>query len=371
MSKILILANSSGGLYDFRNELVTRFIGRGDEVVISLPDELRVPELRAEGAKVIHTHINRRGMNPMEDIKLYKAYKELISQEKPDVVVTYTIKPNVYGGMAAGKLKVPYVATITGLGSAFQGGSFKKNLIKMLVVFLYKMGLKKSSCIFFQNSENRGIFESLGITKGKKTKLVNGSGVDLERHVQEAYPGHEDDIVRFLYVGRLMREKGTAEYLEAAHLLHEKYDDRVSVATIGYYDEDFRDEVNKAVKNGELKTIPFNKDINLFLKEADVIVMPSYHEGMSNVLMEASATGRPVLASNISGCREIVDDGVTGFLFEKQSTSSLFEAMDKMAALSVSERRQMGEAARKKVEKEFDRHSIIDAYVNEIIGLIH
>ncbi len=366
MSKVLILANSSGGIYDFRNELVTRLIGMGEEVVISLPDELRVPELTAEGARVVHTDINRRGMNPFEDIKLYKAYRELITEEKPDAVITYTIKPNVYGGYACRKLKVPYFSTITGLGSAFQGGSFKRNMIKKLVVLMYRTGLKGCTCVFFQNSQNKGIFENLGIVKNVDTRLVNGSGVDLERHKAEPYPVHNDDIVRFLYVGRLMKEKGTGEYIEAAGRLHKEFGDKVSIAAIGYYEDDFRDQVESAVKRGELKMIPFNKDIHPFLTEADVIVMPSYHEGMSNVLMEGSATARPVIASNISGCKEVVDDGKSGFLFEAGDTDSLFDAMRRIAKLPVDERRQMGIAARDKVEREFDRHSIIDAYINEI-----
>ncbi len=366
MSKIMILANSSGGLYDFRNELVTGLLELGHEVVISLPDDLRVPELKAEGARVIHTDINRRGMNPLEDLKLYKEYKRIIKEEKPDAVVTYTIKPNVYGGYACRKLKVPYISTITGLGSTFQGGSFKRNLVKKLVVAMYKTGFKDCRCVFFQNSQNREIFEKHGIVSGVNTKLVNGSGVDLKRHNKEAYPGHADDVVRFLYVGRLMAEKGTAEYLEAAGRIHKDFGDKVSVSAIGYYEDDFKEQVEKAVEKGELKMIPFNKDIHPFLKEADVIVMPSYHEGMSNVLMEASATARPVLASNISGCREIVDDGVTGFLFEAKNADSLYTAMKKMAKLSADQRRTMGESARSKMEREFDRYSIIDAYITEI-----
>ncbi|MBE5859891.1 MAG: glycosyltransferase family 4 protein [Butyrivibrio sp.] len=370
MSKILILANSSGGLYDFRNELITRLIAQRDEVVISLPDELRVPELMAEGARVVHTDINRRGMNPIEDFKLLKAYENLIEAEKPDMVVTYTIKPNVYGGFAARKKGVPFISTITGLGSAFQDGGLKKSIIKHLVITMYKVGLKGCSCVFFQNKENQNKFKRFGITKKLKTRLVNGSGVDLEKHVPQDYPGHEDNVVRFLYVGRLMKEKGTAEYLEAAHLMHEKYGNKVSVATIGYFDEDFGELIEQARKRGELKTIPFNKDIRPYLKEADVIVMPSYHEGMSNVLMEASATARPVLASNISGCKEIVDDGETGFLFKKQDAKALFDAMDRMASLDVSQRRAMGLLARAKVEREFDRHSIIDAYIDELLNVM-
>ena len=197
--------------------------------------------------------------------------------------------------------------------------------------------------------------------------MVNGSGVDLLRHCFEEYPGHrEDGITRFLYVGRLMREKGTTEYLEAARLLHEKYGDRVSVAAIGYCEEEFAEELSKGEREGYFKLIPFNPVIHPFLKEADAVVMPSYHEGMSNVLLEASATGRPVLASDISGCKEIVEDGITGFKFKPRNTNALFDAMCRFMELPAESRRVMGQKAREKMEKEFDRRKITDAYMDEI-----
>ena len=361
MPKALILANSSSGLYDFRNELLTGLMEKGYEVVVSLPDDLKVKELNDEGCRVVHTDINRRGVNPIQDMALLRAYKSLIKNERPDVVITYTIKPNIYGGYVCRRLKVPYVATITGLGTTFERGG----ILLKLIVAMYKVSLKKCSCLFFQNNENRKIFESHGI-RARKHVTVNGSGVNLEKHVKEAYPGHSDDVTRFLYIGRLMTEKGSAEYIEAARELHERYGNKVSFAAVGYCEDDFKPVADKAVAEGYLKVIPYQKDIHPYMKEADAIVHPSYHEGMSNVLMEAAATGRPVLASDISGCREVVDNGKSGILFEPRNVKALTGALEKFMSLDEDARRDMGRAARTLVEQKFDRRSIILTYIEEI-----
>ena len=361
--KVLILCNSSGGLYDFRNDLPLRLLSAGHEVIVSVPDEVRTADLAAEGCHVIHTDIDRRGTNPVRDLGLLKAYRKLLSAEKPDIVLTYTIKPNVYGGYLCRRLHIPYIATITGLGSTFQRGS----MVKRLVTVMYRAGLKGARCVFFQNETNREIFLSERILrKDARTRLVSGSGVDLAHHVVQEYPGHADDVIRFLYVGRLMREKGTREYLTAARRLHDELGSAVSVAAIGYTDDDLEAELMHAEKDGVFKRIPFDREIRPYYREADIVVMPSYHEGMSNVLMEAAAAGRPVIASDIPGCRELVEDGVTGFLAAPGDADSLFEAMWKMTGLTTSERREMGLKGRAKMEREFDRRNVIDAYIEEL-----
>ncbi len=366
MSKALILANSSTGLYDFRNELILKLLEEKAEVVISLPDDIRRKELENEGCKVIHTEINRRGVNPVQDMALFRVYKKMIKSEKPDIVITYTIKPNIYGGMACQMLKVPYVSTVTGLGSTFERGG----VLLKLIVFLYKTALKKCSCLFFQNEENRKKFEQYGI-RGKKHVTVRGSGVNLEKHYYEEYPGHQDDVTRFLYIGRIMKEKGTDEYLAAAKSLHEKYGNKVSFAAIGYCDDDYEERIKEAEKVGIFKMLPYAVDIHPYLKEADAIVHPSYHEGMSNVLMEAAATGRPVITTDISGCREVVDKDVSGFLAKPRDAKSLIEALERFMELDVSKRRDMGKAARSYVEQKFDRRSIILTYINEIKQILN
>ncbi len=362
MSGVLILGNSSGGLYDFRNGLLTELLTRGCEVTVSLPDEVRRRELEQEGCRFVLTAIHRRGMNPFEDAKLLLQYGRLLKTLRPDVVLCYTIKPNIYGGLQCRWHHVPYISTITGLGSTFQ----HNGLTKRLVTLLYRLGLRKSHCVFFQNAVNRQIFMDSGILRRQGTRLVSGSGVDLVRHRQETYPGHRDAVVRFLYVGRMMREKGTDEYLSAAKRLHERFGSAVSVAAIGYCDEDYEEKLAQAAEQGYLRMIPFDPEIHSYLTEADVIVMPSYHEGMSNVLMEGAAVGRPVLASDIPGCREIVEDQVTGLLFPPKSADALYAAMCRMMELTVEQRAEMGVQGRAKMEREFDRRQVTAAYMEEI-----
>lgn len=355
MKKILILANSSAGLYDFRNELIERLLGEY-QMVVSLPDEVKTRELAEEGCKVVHTPINRRGVNPAEDFKLLKAYFKLLKAEKPDLVLTYTIKPNIYGGFCCGFLKIPYLATVTGLGSTFQ----KKGLLLKMIVTMYRAGLKKAACVFFQNEENQKIFAGYHI-KGKSTKLVKGSGVNLEHHTFEKYP--EDEKVRFLFVGRMMREKGIEELLEAARALHGP---EVIFELLGYCDEDYQGRLDACEREGIIRQLGFHPEVHEYLKQASALVLPTWHEGMSNVLMEASATGRPVIATNISGCMEIFEEGVTGFGCEAKNSESLIWALEKFLALSLEERAQMGRAARAKMEREFDRNKVAREYYMEI-----
>lgn len=355
MKKILILANSSGGLYDFRNELVLRLL-KSYEVVVSLPDDVRTRELAEEGCRVIHTAINRRGVNPKEDISLLLSYRRLIQDEKPDLVLTYTIKPNIYGGFCSRMARVPYVETVTGLGSSFE----KKGLFLHMIVAMYRTALKKAECIFFQNEENRQIFESYHI-RGKQTKLVSGSGVNLKRHTMEPYP--EGDTTVFLYVGRMMREKGIEELLAAAEALHSE---KTQFWLLGYPDEDYEEKLQKAEKEGCIRLLPFDPDVHGYLAKASALVLPSYHEGMSNVLMEASATGRPVITTIVSGCKEVFEEGVTGFGCRKEDSEDLIRALEKFLALPLGKRAEMGRKAREKMEREFDREKVADAYLQEI-----
>lgn len=355
MSKVLILANSSGGLYDFRNELVEKLLTNG-QVTVSLPDDVKTKELSEEGCKVIYTPINRRGVNPIEDIKLFFNYCRLMKQEKPNLVLSYTIKPNIYGGFCCRMMKIPYIATVTGLGSTFQ----KEGIFLKMIVTMYRMGLKKAECIFFQNEENRGIFEKFHI-KGKSSRIVKGSGVNLERHRQEEYP--EGEAIKFLYIGRMMREKGIMELLDAAKALHSE---KISFELLGYCDEDLQGILDEYEAKGYIKQLGFDPQVQKHLKNCSALVLPTYHEGMSNVLMEASAAGRPVIATNISGCKEIFEEGVTGFGCRPGDSADLIRTLEKFAALSRDERAVMGQKARKKMEREFDRQRVVADYCEEV-----
>lgn len=355
MGRILILANSSGGLYDFRNELVAALL-EAHQVFISVPDDTKTEELKREGCQVIQTPMNRRGINPVEDLALYRAYRKLMKEVQPDLVLTYTIKPNIYGGFCARRRRLPYLSTVTGLGTAFE----KTGLLLWLVVRMYRAGLGKAACVFFQNEENRSIFGRLGIL-GKKERTVMGSGVNLGRHCYEPYPKREK--VQFLYVGRVMEKKGILEYLEAAKALQGR---NASFDILGYCDEDYQETLDEMERQGMIRQLGFHTEVHPYLTDTDAVVIPSFHEGMCNALLEAAATGRPVITTNISGCKETFEEGVSGFGFTPGKADELIRVMERFLALSYEERAQMGQAGRRKMEREFDRKRVTADYMEEI-----
>ena len=294
-------------------------------------------------------------------MKLYRTYGKIMKELKPALVVTYTIKPNIYGGFAASRRKIPYLATITGLGGAFD----RTGLLLKLIVTMYRTGLKRAACVFFQNEENRGIFQRMGIVP-KRTRMVMGSGVSLDRHTYEAYPEREE--THFLFVGRVMKERGILEYIEAAKRLHS---DKIFFDIMGYCDEDYQELLDTLEREGVIRQVGFQTQVHKYLASADAIVVASFHEGMSNALIEGAATGRPVIASDISGCREAFEEGVTGFGFTPGKAEELIEAMEKFLALSTQERAVMGRRGREKMEREFDRKLVTAAYMEEAERALH
>ena len=352
--KIVVLANNSGGLYDFRGMLMSELIGRGDTVIALTPLDDRVDELKVLGTELIETPINRRGINPAEDFKLLRNYKKLLRELKPDLVITYTIKPNVYGGFVCRLLKIPYAANITGLGTAFQG----KGMLRKLVTLMYKVGLKKAKTVFFENSENRQIFIDEKIVKEEKTCLLNGAGVNLEHFGVAEYP-EENGTTRFLFIGRVMKEKGIDELFKAMQLLREDGINCV-LDVVGGYEEDYSEKIKQYEDDGWLTYHGIQKDVRPFIEAAHCFVLPSWHEGMANTNLECAAMARSVITSNIHGCLEAVEDGVTGFLCEKQNPESLYNAMKRFCGLTFDERKQMGLSARRRMEAIFDKKKVVE-----------
>ncbi|MGN0307363.1 MAG: glycosyltransferase family 4 protein [Lachnospiraceae bacterium] len=359
MKKVLILANSSSGLYDFRNELVSELL-KEYEVYASLPDEVARRELEQEGCRFIFTKINRRGMNPIQDLGLLLTYGRLIRKIRPDCILTYTIKPNLYGGLMAGFLRIPFIPTITGLGTAF----LHEGAVNKLVKVLYRASFRRAEVVFFQNERNQKVFVENRLIFGR-TKTVPGSGVNLKTHSPESYPGREKPL--FLFVGRLMKEKGIEEFLHVA----KAYANQAEFVIIGDYEEDYHLQVEEGVREGWLNYEGPQRDVHSFYRKADAAIVASYHEGMSNVVLEAASTARPVLATNIHGCMEAVEDKVTGLLFEAGSREALEKAVESFLNLSISKREAMGQAARRKMEEEFDRNRVAQCYLEEIKNAVN
>lgn len=349
--KILILANNDVGLYQFRKELIEELL-QGNEVLISLPYGEMVEPLKKIGCRFIDTPVDRRGINPVTDLKLLMTYCRMLRKEKPDLVITYTIKPNVYGGLACRLMGVPYAANITGLGTAFQ----KKGLLKSLVTVMYKVGLKKAKTVFFENQENQQIFIHAGIAKQEKTCLLNGAGVNLERYQPTAYPG--GDTTRFLFIGRVMKEKGIDELFAAMRkLLSDGYDCTLDI--LGGCEENYRPVMEAYEAEGWLHYHGSQPDVRPYIAASHCGVLPSWHEGMANVNLECAASGCPIITSNIHGCLEAVENGVSGYLCERKDPESLYRVMKSFAELSFEQRTAMGLAGRKRMEEVFDKRKVV------------
>lgn len=362
MERILILANNDVGLYRFRKELIEELVKKY-EVHASLPYGEYVPILEEMGCRYIETPISRRGTNPITDYRLWVKYKSIIKDINPDVVLTYTIKPNIYGGLACKAANVPYIANITGLGSAIQNGE----ILRKIILTLYKMALSKAACVFFQNIPNRDFFIGKGIIISRH-RLIPGSGVNIEEHRLEEYPCDSDGLT-ILFIGRIMREKGIVELLEAAEWIHGEYP-HVQFSLLGDAEEDYTDRIRALEEKGVITYYGHQGDVHSFIKDSHATILPSYHEGLSNVLLESAASGRPVLASRVTGCSETFDDGVSGFGFEARDAKDMGGALIRFINMPHNQKEAMGMAGRKKMEQEFDRGIVIDAYMEEIDRII-
>ena len=357
--KILILTNSIGGLHSFRKEVVKAIVDAGYEVYISEPDDdERVRYFEEIGCHIVKTAFNRRGMNPLEDFKLMLKYRMMIKQLKPKAVLTYTIKPNIYGGIACRLTGTPQLANVTGLGDAMENGGW----LQKLTVGLYKMGIGKARCVFFQNATNKQFCEAHGIV-GRKTRLLPGSGVNLEHHRFLELPS--DRVIKFLFISRLLRDKGTEEFFEMAKAIKARYEN-TEFQILGWCEGDYQQQLDELVEKGVVKYLGSTSDVRPYLADVHCTIMPSYHEGMSNVNLESAANGRPVITTGVPGCRETVDDGVTGFLVKPRDAVSVIEGVERFLALPYEDKQKMGRQAREKVEREFDREIVVKAYLEEI-----
>ena len=360
MPTIAILTNSISGLYSFRRELVEELVNKGCKVVISSPlqDDEKAAWFAAKGCVMEKIEIDRRGTNPIRDLKLLAKYSRLLKCYHPAAVLTYTAKPNIYGGIAAAMCNIPQLATITGLGYAIEHGGWLSRLTTML----YRIGLRNAVCVFYQNYNIEKFCKANHI--GKNGRNVPGSGVNLEYNALLPCPSPEEPL-RLLFVGRVMKDKGIDELLDVAcRMKHEGLG--VEFHLVGDCEERYESKLRQLQQEGIVMWHGRVADVRPLLATAAAIVHPSYHEGMSNVLMEAAAMGRPAVASDICGCREVVDDGVTGYLFPAGDSEELYIKLRKMVNLTWADRKAMGMAARAKMERMFDRKKVVAAYMEEL-----
>ena len=356
---ILILANNDVGLYKFRKELLKKLL-ENNHLYISLPQGELIPKLIEMGCVYVETTMDRRGMNPIRDGKLVIAYERLIRRIKPDLIITYTIKPNIYGGMVASFHKITYAVNITGLGSAFQ----REGVMKWLVVSFYKRTIKRAKAVFFENEENQKLFLSERIVRKSQSCLLPGAGINLEEYRMAPIP--EENGTVFLFIGRIMKEKGIEELIRAAELIKREFGNS-SVQVVGPMEEPYEEQMERLKKDGVLNYYGFQSDVKPFLKGCHCFVLPSYHEGMANTLLEAAAMGRPLITTDIAGCREAVAEGKNGYLVPKRDAEQLYRAMKTFVQLPYEKKVEMGRMSRSIMEAEFDKALVVETTIRRIV----
>ena len=357
--KILVVTNHSYMLWQFRRELIQRLM-EDAEVVISTPFVGHEQDFAAMGCRMLETDVDRRGINPVTDFRLYNTYVKILKTERPDMVVTYSIKPNIYAGFVCRLHKIPYCVNVQGLGTAFQ----KKWLAKIVTV-MYRMALKKAKTVFFENAENAKLFREKKITPAWQQTVLPGAGVNLESYSYQEYPNN--DKVRFLYLGRIMKEKGMDELFWAVQELRKECAGQFVLDLVGFFEDEYKEQVEKMTQDGIAVFHGFQENPRPYYGKADCVVLPSYHEGMSNVLLEAAATGRPLITSDIPGCREAVKQGISGLLCPVKDRNALLHTMEDFLKLSKEEREVMGRAGRKYMEEQYDKEKVVKKTCRTII----
>ena len=358
MAKILIATNHSYMLYRFRKEIIAELL-KDNSVTLSMPFVGHEADFEAMGCKCINTEIDRRGINPKTDFKLLSAYFKLVKNEKPDKIITYSIKPNIYCSIISSICGIPYYVNVQGLGTAFQS---KK--LAPVVTAMYKFALRKARTVFFENNANSQEFIDRKIIDKSKITVLNGAGINLDTYEFSEYP--DDSVVKFLYLGRIMKEKGIDELFEAFSRLKTEFGAKVSLDVVGFFEDEYKNITEDLAEKKIINFHGFQTDTIPYYRNCSCVVLPSYHEGLSNVLLEASATGRPVITSDIPGCKEAVDNNKSGYLVEVKNADELYEKMKKFVLLSLSEKSKMGRNARSKMENEFDKKQVVKATISKI-----
>ena len=355
--RLLIVTNHSYMFWQFRRELAEA-LQKEYEVILAMPFVGHEEDFQDMGIQCIPISMNRRGVNPFTEAKLLWDYERLLKKVKPDLILTYSIKPNIYIGLLSGRKQIPYYANVQGLGTAFQ-----KPVLTGLVTILYRKAFQKVKYVFFENKENASEFCKRKIISADRQIVLAGAGINLERYKMQPYPKHTR--IHFLYLGRIMKEKGIDELFYAVRHL-KKENENFVLDLVGFFEDEYKEQVKELEKHSIAHFYGFQSDPRPFYIEADCVVLPSYHEGMSNVILDAAATGRPVITSNIPGCRESVENGKSGLLVEVKNKKMLYDAMFVMLHCSREERELMVQAGREKMEREFLKEVVVEKTVQSL-----
>jgi len=364
--KIIISLNTAWNLVNFRSGLICSLVADGHEVVAVAPDDEFAIKLAAMGCRFVSLPMDNKGKNPLRDILLFFRFLRILQRERPDGFLGYTIKPNIYGSLAAHMLGIPVVNNITGLGAAFINNTWLTRVVKLL----YKLAFFKSHHVFFQNNEDLKMFVEHGLVSSNKVSRLPGSGINLSTFPYKPPKSLPEDPFRFLLVARLLWDKGVGEYVEAARIIRRQHPN-VKFQILGFLDVKnptavSREKMQCWVNEGTIEYLGVAENVKPYLICSNVVVLPSYREGVPRSLLEAAAIGRPIVTTDAIGCRDVVDDGVNGFLCNIRHSEDLAEKMIQMMKLSATERLAMGLAGRAKMEREFDEKIVISQYLEVV-----
>jgi glycosyltransferase involved in cell wall biosynthesis len=359
--RILMTVNAAWNIWNFRRPLVEALMGDGHQITVLAPRDDAVPDLVRLGCRVRPLEMSVKGLNPIEDLKLQLRFGQIFREERPDAVLSYTIKNNIFGARAAKSANVPFVPNVTGLGTAFLSGK----LLQTVTEQLYRRSFAALPVVFFQNEDDRDLFLGRRLVGADQARLLPGSGIDLQRFTPAPMPAPEDPPV-FLMIARLLRDKGVLEFVDAARMVKARRP-RARFQLLGAVGSENRSAIDRPmvdawVAEGLVEYLGTTADVRPEIAAASCVVLPSYREGAPRTLIEASAMARPLIATDVPGCRAVVDRDVSGFLCEVRSAESLALAMQRFLDLSPEAQQAMGAAGRAKMEREYDQALVVDAY---------
>ena len=359
------MANTAWYLFNFRLNLMKGLLNSGYEVVAIAPEDDTVEKLQQTGCQFFNLKMDNKGLNPFADFRLKKTLEKIYEELSPDLVVHYTIKPVIYGSLTAAKLGIPFVNNITGLGTAF----IKKNWVTWFVKRLYRLSQKNADHVFFQNSDDKELFrKNKLIPENVPQEVIPGTGIDTIKFPQKPYPKSNPDT--FLLIARLIWDKGVGEFVEAARQIKLEFSD-VCFQLLGFLDVKNRTAISRQqvqiwTEQGVIEYLGETDDVREHIASSSCVVLPSYREGLPRTLLEAASMARPIIATDVTGCREVVEHGVNGYLCKARDADDLAKKMRDMVKLSINERREMGLRGREKMKENFDEKIIVEKIVSRI-----
>lgn len=366
---IAISINTSWNIANFRSGLIRRFVAEGYDVAALAPPDEHSQRLIELGCRFVPIAIDNKGANPLRDLGLMRRYHAALRGIRPLAYLGYTIKPNVYGSLAAQSLGIATINNVSGLGTAFIRNTWLTPVVKQL----YRTAFRRSHMVFFQNADDRNLFEQLGLVVAPRTAVLPGSGIDLTQFTPTAKPPRPPGARHFLLIARLLWDKGIGEYIEAARRVRAGHPE-CRFQLLGFLDVENRTAVSRAdveswVNEGVVDYLGATTDVRPYIDDADCIVLPSYREGTARTLLEAAAMGKPLIATDVPGCNNVVDHGQNGFLAQVRDATDLTRQIETLAMLPTPDVAALGRGSRAKVEMEFDERLVIDRYLELLAAL--